>query len=196
MKILVKKSKIFHISFAILLVYCVQFSINTFISFTQFSKKWIASIRSGESMGIAARKGFLAMKESEYKRDGVFVHKATAATPSCNFTSPAAGDVSGVVNVTATPDITSQNTVVGIQFKLDGVNLGAQDTTSPYQISWDTTGSSNGSHTLTCRITIQAAVSPSGTYTNNRSGLPVVVNVLNAVADIIPPASPNSLNVM
>jgi len=30
-------------------------------------------------------------------------------------------------------------TVRGVQFKLDGANLGAEDTSSPYSVSWDTT---------------------------------------------------------
>jgi hypothetical protein len=38
--------------------------------------------------------------------------------------------------------------VVSVQFKLDGTNLGAEDMTSPYSNSWDTTTASNGSHTL------------------------------------------------
>ncbi|MBI4168787.1 MAG: Ig-like domain-containing protein [Acidobacteria bacterium] len=32
---------------------------------------------------------------------------------------------------------------------MDGANLGAEDTTAPYSIPWNTTGKSNGSHTLT-----------------------------------------------
>jgi hypothetical protein len=39
--------------------------------------------------------------------------------------------------------------VVGVQFKLDGTNLGAEDTSAPYSVSWDTTTATNGSHTLT-----------------------------------------------
>src|SRR5207245_3317331 len=39
--------------------------------------------------------------------------------------------------------------VVGVQFKLDGANLGAEVTAAPYAISWNTTGATNGSHTLT-----------------------------------------------
>ena len=41
--------------------------------------------------------------------------------------------------------------VAGVQFALDGANLGAEDTTSPYSISWDTTTASNGSHSLSAR---------------------------------------------
>jgi hypothetical protein len=38
--------------------------------------------------------------------------------------------------------------VVGVQFKLDGANLGAELTTAPYSIPWDTTMSSDGCHML------------------------------------------------
>src|SRR5437762_8557549 len=38
--------------------------------------------------------------------------------------------------------------VAGVQFQLDGVNLGAEDTSAPYSVSWDTTTTSNGFHTL------------------------------------------------
>ena len=39
--------------------------------------------------------------------------------------------------------------VAGVQFKLDGANLGAEDTTAPYSVSWNTTTATNGTHTLT-----------------------------------------------
>ena len=29
--------------------------------------------------------------------------------------------------------------VVGVQFKLDGVNLGTEDTSTPYEVTWDST---------------------------------------------------------
>ena len=39
--------------------------------------------------------------------------------------------------------------VTGVQFRLDGANLGAEDTAAPYSISWNTTLVTSGSHTLT-----------------------------------------------
>ena len=36
-----------------------------------------------------------------------------------------------------------------MQFKVDGTNVGAEDTTAPYSISWNTTTAGNGSHGLT-----------------------------------------------
>ena len=38
--------------------------------------------------------------------------------------------------------------VAGVQFQLDGVNLGTEDTSAPYSVFWDTTTTSNGFHTL------------------------------------------------
>ncbi|TMQ51968.1 MAG: hypothetical protein E6K74_12810, partial [Candidatus Eisenbacteria bacterium] len=68
--------------------------------------------------------------------------------PTVSITAPAAGStVGGATTVSASA---SDNVgVVGVQFKLDGANLGAEDTAAPYSISWDTTGASNGSHSLT-----------------------------------------------
>src|SRR5436309_844777 len=68
--------------------------------------------------------------------------------PAVAVTSPASGaTVAGTVPVTA--DASDDVGVVGVQFKLDGANLGAEDTTNPYSVSWNTTTASNGSHTLT-----------------------------------------------
>src|SRR5881409_1008205 len=66
------------------------------------------------------------------------------------ITSPADGSpVSGTVPVTASVSAIGGLTVRGVQLKLDGTNLGAEDTTAPYSVPWDTTTASNGSHTLT-----------------------------------------------
>ena len=51
------------------------------------------------------------------------------------------------VNVTATA--TDNVGVSGVQFQLDGNDLGAEDTTAPYGVTWDTTAVANGTHTLT-----------------------------------------------
>ncbi len=41
--------------------------------------------------------------------------------------------------------------VAGVQFLLDGASLGAEDTASPYSVSWDTTTATNGTHALAAR---------------------------------------------
>ena len=77
---------------------------------------------------------------------------ATAAAdttpPTVSVTAPASGaTVSATVSVTA--NASDNGSVAGVQFKLDGANLGAEDTTSPYSVSWDTFSAPNGAHTLT-----------------------------------------------
>ncbi len=68
--------------------------------------------------------------------------------PTVSITSPSdQSTVLGTISVTANA---SDNVgVVGVQFKLDGANLGSEDTTSPYSVSWDTTNETNGNYTLT-----------------------------------------------
>jgi hypothetical protein len=68
--------------------------------------------------------------------------------PTVSITAPASGsNVSGNVTVSATA---SDNVgVSGVQFKLDGANLGAEDTASPFSITWNSSAASVGTHTLT-----------------------------------------------
>src|SRR3954469_8571486 len=70
--------------------------------------------------------------------------------PSASVASPVnSSTLSGTVVVSA---IANDDTgVVGVQFMLDGNNVGVEDTTLPYSVSWDTTTASNGPHTLTAR---------------------------------------------
>jgi len=55
--------------------------------------------------------------------------------------------LSGTATLTA--NAADNTAVVGVQFKVDGVNAGAEDTTSPYSIQWNTAGTSLGSHAIT-----------------------------------------------
>jgi hypothetical protein len=73
---------------------------------------------------------------------------ATDSTaPTIAVSAPAASaTVSGSVNVTASA---SDNVAVtGVQFKLDGANLGSEVTASPFATSLNTTTLANGTHTL------------------------------------------------
>ena len=69
-------------------------------------------------------------------------------SPTVRITSPAAGaSVTGTVSVAA--DATDDRGVTGVQFAVDGVALGAEDTTAPYSAPWDTSTSAAGGHSLT-----------------------------------------------
>jgi len=70
------------------------------------------------------------------------------APPSVSITAPVSGaTVAGTITVAASA--TDDVRVAAVQFKLDGANLGAEVTTAPYAISWNTASVPNGVHTLT-----------------------------------------------
>jgi hypothetical protein len=112
-----------------------------------------------------------------------------ATPPTVALSAPASGaTVSSTITVSSNA---SDNVgVAGVQFKLDGVNLGAEDTTAPYSVSWNTTSTSNGSHTLTAvardaagnsatstavPVTVSnTAPPPSGLWPNEPSGFTVI----------------------
>jgi hypothetical protein len=91
--------------------------------------------------------------------------------PKVSLTAPAAGaTVSGTIAVSA--NAADNKGMGGVQFKLDGVTLGAEDTVAPYySISWDTTTAADGLHTLTA--VVRDAVG------NIRSSAPISVTVNN-----------------
>jgi hypothetical protein len=79
----------------------------------------------------------------------VCLSSSRASAQVVTITSPADGSaVSGTIPVRA--HVNWVGTIVaGVQFRRDGANLGVEDTTAPYEVPWDTTTTSNGSHTLT-----------------------------------------------
>jgi hypothetical protein len=96
--------------------------------------------------------------------------------PTTAVTAPAAGaTVTGTLNVTGTA---ADNVgVVGVQFRLDGANLGAEATSAPYAVSWNTTNTANGSHTLTAVARDAAG--------NSTTSAGVVVTVSNVAPPVI-----------
>jgi chitodextrinase len=99
--------------------------------------------------------------------------------PVVNVTSPTGGaTVSGTTSISA--NATDNVSVAGVQFKVDGANLGTEDTSSPYSVQWDTTLISNGTHALTAvardgsgNSTTSAAISV--TVSNTSASDPSVV---------------------
>jgi len=101
--------------------------------------------------------------------------------PTVAVTAPAAG-----TTVTSTVVVSGSATdnvgVAGVQFKLDGANLGAEVTTPPYAVTWNTTTTADGGHVLTA-VARDAA--------GNRATSPgVTVTVANANARAIDVTAP------
>jgi hypothetical protein len=69
-----------------------------------------------------------------------------AAAPSVSLTEPTIGTyASSSITISAT---SSDTDLVGVQFKYNNTNIGSEDISSPYTVSWDTTGVSDGSYTI------------------------------------------------
>ena len=96
------------------------------------------------------------------------ISNADVTPPLVSISAPAAGQVSGLVTVTASAS--DAVGVVGVRFFVDGVQQGAEDSTLPYQASWDTTLSSNGSHILA------AVARDAAGNTGGSAGVDVTVN--------------------
>jgi parallel beta-helix repeat protein len=73
-----------------------------------------------------------------------------STAPTVSISSPTANaTVSGNVPVQSTA---SDNIgVAGVACTVDGASIGSEDTSTPYQVSWDSTQTVNGAHSVVCR---------------------------------------------
>src|SRR5579863_7536974 len=116
--------------------------------------------------------------ETASSSDQTFSTIGNNAPPSVQVTSPAAGaTLSGKVNLTAVAS--DGRTVTGVQFRIDGNNVGPNLATSPYIYVIDSSTLSNGTHSITA-----VATDNSG---NSATSTTVPVKVDNTVKDTTPP---------
>jgi hypothetical protein len=95
--------------------------------------------------------------------------------PTVSVTAPATNaSLSGTVSVTATA--ADAVGVESVQFKLDGQDLEAADTSAPFSINWNTTTAADGRHTLT------AIARDASGNTRTSAGIPVEVHNTGVVA--------------
>jgi len=68
--------------------------------------------------------------------------------PTVSITAPSPGaTVSATVTLTATAT-GGESSVAGVQFQIDGINVGSPDTAAPYSRTFDTAQLPNGTHTI------------------------------------------------
>jgi hypothetical protein len=111
----------------------------------------------------------------------------TATPPTISMTSPAPNvtlanreTISATANGQGYP-------ITGVQFLLDGNNLGAQLTTTPYSLVWDTTTTTPGTHQVSAVAYNSAGLSTTSnpvTVTVDNSGNPVVVGSWSSVVSL------------
>lgn len=91
--------------------------------------------------------------------------------PSVAITAPTASAVLRGSAVTVSATASDNVGVIGVQMYLDGAKLGAEDTVSPYSVTWNTTQTTSGTHVLTASARDAAG--------NLRTSVPVSVTVDN-----------------
>jgi chitodextrinase len=96
--------------------------------------------------------------------------------PEVNLTAPLNDATVSGSGVIVSANVSDDKGVVGVQFKLDGANLASEDTSAPYSVSWNTTSTTNGPHTLTAVARDAAG--------NTTTSAPVQVTVNNTAAPI------------
>ncbi len=97
--------------------------------------------------------------------------------PTVTLVSPQNGtSLNGTIALSATA--TDNVGVVGVQFRLNGNNLGAEDTTAPFSLTWNTIGAAPGKYTFTAVARDAAG--------NTTSSAPVTGTVLPP-PDLTPP---------
>ncbi|GEM_PF-5642835 len=123
---------------------------------------------------------------------GAYEYGGSSAPPPSDTTAPAVSlmapannaNVSGTVNVAA--NASDDVGVLGVQFKVDGTNMGSEDMTSPYSATWNTAAVSNGTHT--CAAVARDAAG------NTQTSAAVTVTVNNVVLDTQAPTIPTGLS--
>ncbi len=106
--------------------------------------------------------------------------------PTVSLTAPANSATVSGTSVTVSATASDNVGIVGVQFKLNGTNLGTEDTSSPYSIIWNSTTASNGEHTLTA-----VARDAAGNSTTSSAHTVTVSNVTAPSTAATPTISPN-----
>lgn len=136
---------------------------------------------------IPSKNAFIVVNSID---EDVYIYKLTAGNgttdttpPTVAISTPVGGaSITGTVTVSST--VTDNIGVAGVQFIVDGTNIGSDVLASPYSIPWNTTLISNGSHSLTAMARDMAG--------NLAVSSPVTVTVSNSAKT---PKSPTNIRV-
>ncbi|MBK6959186.1 MAG: hypothetical protein IPH22_13505 [Nitrosomonas sp.] len=100
-------------------------------------------------------------------------------SPTVSITAPTGGVNVAGSSVTISASAADDISVSGVQFKLDGTNLGTEVTTPPYAVTWDSTAVADGPHTIT------AVARDADGNTTTSAGVSVTVANTTPLPDVI-----------
>ncbi len=78
---------------------------------------------------------------------------SASTLPSVTITAPTASSTSYSGNVTLSASASDNSGITSVQFMVDGVNVGAADTTAPYSYVWNSASVANGAHNISATVT-------------------------------------------
>jgi hypothetical protein len=121
---------------------------------------------------------------------GAYVYGASTTTnvapPTVSITSPANGVTVSSSGVSVLASASSSIGIAGVQFKLDGANIGSVFTSAPYGGAWDSTTVANGAHTFTAVATDTAGKQTTST------AVTILVSNLVATLPLVSITSPTT----
>jgi len=97
--------------------------------------------------------------------------------PLIAISVPSASSTVSGSSVTLTASSTDAVYLASIQFELDGTDIGSVGTSSPYTIIWNSTGVSNGTHTLSAVATNGIGNSATSSISVTVSNPPVITSI-------------------
>ena len=68
--------------------------------------------------------------------------------PTATITAPIEGSVVSGKGITLAADAADNVAVAGVQFTIDGGDLGSEDASAPYSLTWDSNSVANGAHSI------------------------------------------------
>lgn len=143
------------------------------------------TITGGSPVAGGATRTFTKPSSSTHGM-ALLLKEADTVNPTATVTAPSASATVSGTTVTLTATASDNRAVAGVQFKVDGNNVGSEDTSSPYSISWDSTSVGNGSHTIT------AVARDTSSNTGTSSGVSITTNngdTVNPTVSLTAPAN-------
>jgi uncharacterized protein YjdB len=153
------------------------------LAYSQFQKQAYLNVINARGRPVYEQRtmGFTTLTHGN-----LFVLTSDDTTdPSVSITAPSNGATVSGNSVTVSASASDNIAIAGVQFKLDGNDLGAEDISAPYSVSWNSALVSNGSHTLSAEARDLAG---------NTATASITVTVSNA-PDSTPPSVPGNLQV-
>lgn len=105
-------------------------------------------INTGANVGLTTDYAGISVPQGLGYDIGAYEYTESTA-PTVSLTAPSNGATVTGSSVALSANASDNSAVAGVQFKLDtNTNIGAEDTTSSYGVTWDSTGVADGSHNL------------------------------------------------